>query len=64
MKERAKEVTHKIMSAIKSKDTKPEIFFRKALWKWGIRYREPLKTGCFQRFPCGFSPYGLRNAHF
>jgi hypothetical protein len=27
-------------------------------------YREPLKTGCFQRFPCGFSPYGLRNARF
>jgi hypothetical protein len=29
-----------------------------------IYYREPLKTGCFQRFPCGFSPYGLRNTHF
>jgi hypothetical protein len=29
MKERAKEATHKIMSAIKSKDTSPEVFFRK-----------------------------------
>ena len=43
MKERAKEVTHKIMSSIKNKDTKPEIFFRKALWKWGIRYRKNVK---------------------
>jgi hypothetical protein len=29
-----------------------------------MMYREPLKTGCFQRFPCGFSPSGLRNTHF
>jgi DNA mismatch endonuclease (patch repair protein) len=43
MKERTKETTHKIMSAVKSKDTKPEIFFRKALWKWGIRYRKNVK---------------------
>ena len=43
MKERTKEVTHKIMSSIKNKDTKPEIFFRKALWKWGIRYRKNAK---------------------
>ena len=43
MKERTKEVTHKIMSSIKNKDTKPEIFFRKALWKWGIRYRKNVK---------------------
>ncbi|HCC36386.1 MAG TPA: very short patch repair endonuclease [Treponema sp.] len=43
MKERSKEVTHKIMSAIKSVDTKPEIFFRKALWKWGVRYRKNVK---------------------
>ena len=43
MKARPKEVTHKIMSAIKSKDTKPEVFFRKALWKWGIRYRKNVK---------------------
>ena len=38
-KERTPEVTHKIMSAIKSKDTKPELLLRKALWKYGIRYR-------------------------
>ena len=43
MKERTKEVTHRIMSSIKNKDTKPEIFFRKALWKWGIRYRKNVK---------------------
>jgi len=43
MKKRTKEVTHKIMSAIKSTDTKPEVFFRKALWKWGIRYRKNVK---------------------
>ena len=29
----------KIMSAIRDKNTKPEILFRKALWKAGIRYR-------------------------
>jgi DNA mismatch endonuclease (patch repair protein) len=43
MKERTKELTHKIMSAVKNKDTKPEIFFRKALWKWGIKYRKNVK---------------------
>jgi DNA mismatch endonuclease (patch repair protein) len=31
------------MSAIKSKDTKPEVFFRKSLWKWGVRYRKNVK---------------------
>ena len=29
----------KIMATIKGKDTKPELAFRKALWKAGIRYR-------------------------
>jgi DNA mismatch endonuclease (patch repair protein) len=43
MKRRTKEVIHKIMSAVKSTDTMPEIFFRKALWKWGIRYRKNVK---------------------
>ncbi|MCL2879231.1 MAG: very short patch repair endonuclease [Treponema sp.] len=43
MKKRTKEVTYKIMSAVKSKETKPEVFFRKALWKWGIRYRKNVK---------------------
>jgi DNA mismatch endonuclease (patch repair protein) len=32
------------MSLIHSSDTKPEIFFRKALWKWGIRYRKNVKN--------------------
>lgn len=29
----------KIMSKIRGKDTKPELQFRKALWKKGVRYR-------------------------
>lgn len=32
-------VTHKIMAAIPSKNTRPEVLLRKALWKEGIRYR-------------------------
>lgn len=36
---RAPEITHKIMSAIKHKDTKPEMMLRKALWHRGLRYR-------------------------
>jgi DNA mismatch endonuclease (patch repair protein) len=38
------EQRHKCMSHIRSSDTKPEIFFRKALWKWGIRYRKNVRT--------------------
>lgn len=38
------EQRHKCMSLIHSSDTKPEIFFRKALWKWGIRYRKNVKN--------------------
>jgi DNA mismatch endonuclease (patch repair protein) len=34
----------KCMSHIRSADTKPEVFFRKALWKWGVRYRKNVKT--------------------
>ncbi|QOG02837.1 very short patch repair endonuclease [Flavobacterium sp. MDT1-60] len=30
----------KLMAKIKSKDTKPEILFRKELWNAGIRYRK------------------------
>lgn len=30
---------HKNMTHIKSKDTKPEIILRKALWRIGIHYR-------------------------
>jgi len=37
------EQRHKCMSHIRSSDTKPEIFFRKALWKWGIRYRKNVR---------------------
>jgi DNA mismatch endonuclease (patch repair protein) len=37
------EQRHKCMSHIHSSDTKPEIFFRKALWKFGIRYRKNAK---------------------
>lgn len=33
------QITHKIMSAIRSKNTKPELALRKALWKRGMRYR-------------------------
>ena len=32
-----KESTSKVMSANKAKDTKPEVFLRKALWQEGIR---------------------------
>jgi DNA mismatch endonuclease, patch repair protein len=36
---RSQEITYKIMSSIHSKNTKPEITFRKALWHEGVRYR-------------------------
>ena len=36
--------THKIMSAIRSKDTKPELILRRALWQRGFRYRVAVKT--------------------
>lgn len=35
-----KEQRHKSMSHIRSKDTKPEILLRKALWHHGFRYRK------------------------
>jgi DNA mismatch endonuclease (patch repair protein) len=34
----------KIMSKIRGKNTKPELQFRKALWKEGVRYRVDNKT--------------------
>ena len=37
-------VTHKIMSAIKSKDTEPELILRRAIWKQGLRYRVNVKN--------------------
>lgn len=36
---RTPEITHKIMSAVKSKNTKPELLLRRALWAKGMRYR-------------------------
>ena len=38
-KKRDPAVTHKIMSAVKSKGTRPELKLRKALWREGLRYR-------------------------
>ena len=43
MSERTPEITHKIMSAVKSKDTEPELMLRKALWHTGLRYRKNYK---------------------
>lgn len=37
--ERNPQITHKIMSAIPSKDTRPELLLRKALWNQNLRYR-------------------------
>ncbi|MFD2725043.1 very short patch repair endonuclease [Hyunsoonleella rubra] len=34
----------KMMSKIRGKNTKPELIFRKALWKKGVRYRVDSKT--------------------
>ena len=34
------ETTYRIMSAIKSKDTKPELILGKAMWALGLRYRK------------------------
>lgn len=41
---RTPEVTHKIMSAVKSKNTRPEMTLRRALWSKGLRYRVNVKT--------------------
>ena len=37
--ERTPQITHKIMSSIPSKGTKPELLLRKALWSQKLRYR-------------------------
>ncbi len=37
-------VTHKIMSAVHSKDTRPELKLRHALWHKGMRYRVNVKN--------------------
>ena len=41
---RSPEVTYKIMSAVKSKDTKPEVMLRAELFSRGLRYRKNVKT--------------------
>ena len=41
---RTPEVTHKIMSAVKSKNTRPEIALRRSLWAKGMRYQVNVKT--------------------
>lgn len=41
---RTPEMTHKIMSSIKSKDTQPELMLRKALWQKNMRYRVNYKN--------------------
>ena len=33
------EITHKIMSSVKSRNTSPELVLRKALWHQGLRFR-------------------------
>ncbi|WP_374111731.1 very short patch repair endonuclease [Streptomyces sp. MH192] len=33
------QVTSRIMSAVRAKNTKPEVVLRKALWRLGLRYR-------------------------
>lgn len=38
-KPRTKKITHKIMSAIPSKNTRPEVALRKELFSRGLRYR-------------------------
>lgn len=40
---RTPEITHKIMSAVKSRDTRPELALRKELWRRKLRYRKNVK---------------------
>lgn len=40
---RTPEITHKIMSAVKSKNTRPELALRHALWARGLRYQVNVK---------------------
>jgi len=41
---RTPEITHKIMSAVKSKNTRPELAPRRALWSRGLRYKVNVKS--------------------
>lgn len=36
-------ITHKIMSSVKSRDTRPELTLRRSLWARGLRYRVNVK---------------------
>lgn len=40
---RSPEITHKIMSAVRSKETRPEVALRRELWRRGLRYRKNVK---------------------
>lgn len=44
MKELTKAQRHKIMSHVRSKDTRPELCLRKSLWHAGIHYRKNYKA--------------------
>ena len=41
---RTPDVTHKIMSAVKSKDTRVEVALRKELFRRGMRFRKNMKS--------------------
>ncbi|MDR3109963.1 MAG: very short patch repair endonuclease, partial [Planctomycetaceae bacterium] len=41
---RTPETTHKIMSAVKSKNTRPELALRRAIWARGKRYRVNVRS--------------------
>lgn len=41
---RSSEITHKIMSSIKSRDTRPEVLLRKELWHRGLRFQKNVKS--------------------
>ena len=41
---RSPDITYKIMSAVKSKDTRPEVALRKELFRRGMRFRKNMKS--------------------
>lgn len=41
---RSREMTYKIMSAIRSRNTRPELALRKELWRRGLRYRANVRA--------------------
>lgn len=41
---RTPEITYRIMSAVKSKNTKPELELRRAIWARGLRFRVNVKS--------------------